>query len=104
MALAKCEPFDARTATIACELRDLGLHQVVGIDERDLGTIPEGKNVHFVEPGDGSRISEEEHSCFPDTSYAFLELTSQSDVGEFTENVYNLHMLRDTSDLDCRNA
>ncbi|MHB9286445.1 hypothetical protein ACKVMT_05335 [Halobacteriales archaeon Cl-PHB] len=101
MALANCEPFNARTAKIGCTITNLGGHMVVGIDERDLGSPPNPENIYYLKPGDGESSDSDGMSCIPDTRYAFLELTSQNPIGRYSESMYTIHRIEDTSNLSC---
>lgn len=100
-ALAKCDPFNTRTGVIMCEIRGIGLHLVVGIDERDLGDPPSDVDIHYIEPGEGSRSHEIDQSCLPDTRYAFLELTARKRIGQFSQSTYSIHGIAGTSDFEC---
>lgn len=81
-----------RTAAIYCKLKG-GQHFVIGLDERDF-TPPDKSKVFYVRPQDEN---------LPDTRYAFLELTTDAEIGEFNEDFTEIEYVYDTMAFNNKN-
>lgn len=66
---------------IRCKINGVG-HLTIGVDRRDLGNALGLSDMYFVAPSD-----EDYGTGFPDTEYAFFDMTYDADIGERTNGV-----------------
>jgi hypothetical protein len=88
------EPWNIRTGYVESEIQGVE-HVTLGIDKRDFDAS--GHSIFWVRPTD-----KDLQNGLPDTRYAFLEMTSDWDLGERSGGVQNISSVRDTGTFDHR--
>jgi hypothetical protein len=79
------DPWNMTIGLIDCDIGNIN-HWTAGIDVNELGDFDTSSSL-LVEPTD-SQISD----GYPDTSYAFFDMTFDSDIGEQTDGVSNVNI------------
>ncbi len=88
------DPWNVRTAYIDCELRGAS-HMTVGIDERDF----DGRgNIRWVDGQLGPEGNP--RPDFPDTRYAFFEMTADTNLGIASKRVNKINGIKDTGTFE----
>ncbi|WP_435074700.1 hypothetical protein [Halorubrum sp. HHNYT27] len=90
------DPWNVMSAYIDCEINGVG-HWTIGIDVDDLGSGFDRDSSFLVAPSDDLKSS-----GFPNTSYAFFDMTYDSYIGERTGGVEN-SFIYDEGDFTHRN-
>ncbi|WP_348609642.1 hypothetical protein [Halobaculum rarum] len=77
------DPWNVMPGYIDAEFNDVG-HWTIGLDVDDIPDIPDQDSLYTI-PTTNDQVDE----GFPDTEYAFFDMTYDSDIGQRTEGIEN---------------
>ncbi len=83
-AILQNDPWNVMPGYIDCEIDGVG-HWTIGLDINDLPDIPNRDSIYTV-----ATTSNQVNDGFPDTEYAFFDMTFTSEIGQRTDGIENV--------------